>query len=300
MALAGFNDRRQLRQQGKLNELQEMQYRKLLELQMAKELEMWEKTGYGAQKEQMMKAGLNPALMYGMSGGGGQTTGGTGSAPSAESAPSGGGEIGMAMGMALQNRMVAAQTKLIEAQAENVKTDTAKKAGVDSAVAASQAGLAGAQADEARGRIELLAQQTENEKLKWNMMTVQLGLDRLELKIKNDTSEATIESIKSQAAKLAEEAQQAMIQTKVDKDTQDAVISEIKGRAALVWAQQELAKSNIQLNDEQKKKIMQEIDHMMHDTVQGYNANILQQRIVDIMHYEAKIDAAFKPMQTVS
>ena len=37
--------------------------------------QMWLDTMYPAQKEQMVKAGLNPALMYGMKGGGGATTG---------------------------------------------------------------------------------------------------------------------------------------------------------------------------------------------------------------------------------
>ena len=45
------------------------------------QLEMWEKTNYPAQVAQMRKAGLNPALMYGQAGAGGQL-GGT--------APSGG------------------------------------------------------------------------------------------------------------------------------------------------------------------------------------------------------------------
>ena len=38
--------------------------------------EMWEKTNYAAQIEQMKKAGLSPALMYGQAGAGGGTVSG--------------------------------------------------------------------------------------------------------------------------------------------------------------------------------------------------------------------------------
>ena len=62
--------------------------------------------------------------MYGMSGGGGQTVGGSGGGgTNAPEAPKGGHEI---EGMAL----LRAQKELIQAQTENVKTDTEYKGGV--------------------------------------------------------------------------------------------------------------------------------------------------------------------------
>ena len=42
----------------------------------ARAYEMWEKTNYPAQIEQMKKAGLSPALMYGQAGAGGGTVSG--------------------------------------------------------------------------------------------------------------------------------------------------------------------------------------------------------------------------------
>lgn len=42
------------------------------------QMKTWQDTGYGAQMKMMKEAGLNPGLMYGMSGGGGQTTGSQG------------------------------------------------------------------------------------------------------------------------------------------------------------------------------------------------------------------------------
>ena len=82
--------------------------------------EMWEKTNYSAQKEQMKKAGLNPALMYGMSGGGGVTTG-----PSNATAEGQAGNTNIGMGI-----QAVAQLELLKAQKENIEADTeAKKVG---------------------------------------------------------------------------------------------------------------------------------------------------------------------------
>jgi len=122
---AGANDRRQIRQQRRLNKLENEQ----TEFNMQKQLEMWEKTGYGPQKQQMKRAGINPALMYGMGGGGSQTasiTTGTG-----QHAPSGGGEIPAIMGLGMQLALLRAQKENIEADTEQKKAVTEKTAGVD-------------------------------------------------------------------------------------------------------------------------------------------------------------------------
>lgn len=47
--------------------------KEMTDYNMGKQLELWEKTGYGAQMKQMDKAGLNPALMYKNGGAGGST-----------------------------------------------------------------------------------------------------------------------------------------------------------------------------------------------------------------------------------
>jgi hypothetical protein len=80
------------------------------------QMDMWNKTNYGAQKDHMLEAGLNPALMYGMSGGGGATTGSQGGG----SAQGGNASAPMDIGNALQ-------MGLMEAQIENIKADTKDK-----------------------------------------------------------------------------------------------------------------------------------------------------------------------------
>lgn len=115
-----YDYRKQREQQGKLMDMQIEGERRLMELQNQYQLEMWEKTGYGAQKDQMKRAGLNPALMYGMGGGGGQTVGGGMPSVGAGTAhdPNTRGAI---------NGMGILQGAMLAAQIENIKADTKNK-----------------------------------------------------------------------------------------------------------------------------------------------------------------------------
>lgn len=111
-------DKRQISQQEKLNELNSKT-----------QMEMWNKTGYGAQKNQMEEAGINPALMYGMGGGGGQSVGG-GAAQAATGAANTQASTGMGMSIA-QMGMMAAQKANIEADTKKKEVEANKLAGVD-------------------------------------------------------------------------------------------------------------------------------------------------------------------------
>lgn len=117
-------NRRQLRQQEKLQQLQIAGNKEMLEAQRLKELQMWKDTSYPAQMAMMKEAGLNPALMYGMGGGGGTTVGGGGSAVSGGTAT---GASGQGMAGAMMGIQMKAQTELLQAQKENIQADTANK-----------------------------------------------------------------------------------------------------------------------------------------------------------------------------
>lgn len=135
----GAQDRRQLKQQRRLNELQIEGNKRMVDIQKNADLEMWKNTSYGAQKEQMEKAGINPALMYGMSGGGGITTGGSapqvsgGQATAERTADSNG--MGMQLG---QMELMRAQIRMMNAQADKAEAEAVKTAGVDTELAGTQ------------------------------------------------------------------------------------------------------------------------------------------------------------------
>ena len=86
-------DKRQLKQQEKLNELQIKGNKELAKYGNELQYEMWQKTNYPAQVEMLKEAGLNPGLMYGGAGAGGQTGASTGGQVTGGNAPAGGGCI---------------------------------------------------------------------------------------------------------------------------------------------------------------------------------------------------------------
>ena len=88
------------------------------------QMDMWNKTNYGAQVGHMKEAGLNPALMYGSAGQGG-TTGSQGGG----SASMGSSQQGKVMD--LQNALVGAQIDGIKAKAESDRANANKTSGVD-------------------------------------------------------------------------------------------------------------------------------------------------------------------------
>lgn len=124
LIFAKQQDKRQLAQQQRLQNLEIQGTNALQDRAQERQLEMWEKTGYGAQMRQLKEAGLNPGLIYGQSGMGGQTTGSGGPQASGADAPKGGGEAVALMGMALQNQKTAAEMRLIEAQTAKTATET--------------------------------------------------------------------------------------------------------------------------------------------------------------------------------
>jgi len=130
LIVGGINDRRQIKQQGKLQEMQIKGMKEMADYNYGKQLQMWQDTGYEAQKAQMKAAGLNPGLMYGMSGGGGQTVGtGSGGGPTGGTAPVGGGEAMGMIGMGLQMELLRAQKDVMESQAQKNRADAALTAG---------------------------------------------------------------------------------------------------------------------------------------------------------------------------
>lgn len=87
------------------------------------QMEAWKKTNYPAQVKMLEAAGLNPALMYGMSGGGGTTAGsqGGGSAQGGNAPSQGNIDLPLAM--------LGAQIENLKAQTEKTKEETTNIAG---------------------------------------------------------------------------------------------------------------------------------------------------------------------------
>lgn len=124
-----INDGRQYKQQKRLQDLQIQGQQQMTDYNMRKQMEMWQNTSYPAQVEMMKKAGLNPALMYGMGGGGGATTGNASGSVSGATAQQNPGELTGMMGYGLQLQLLKAQKDNIEADTANKQADATLKGG---------------------------------------------------------------------------------------------------------------------------------------------------------------------------
>lgn len=207
LLLEGHNDRRQLEQQKKLQEQQIKGQKEMADYQQGLQMKMWKDTNYGAQKEELKAAGLNPGLIYGMSGGGGATTGSaSGAGVAGAQAPVGGGEV---QGMGMQSAMMAAQLKLMEAQANKTNVEAQNIGGVqkDNIIAST---------NNLTETTKLIGEQVKSQTVMRNGME----LDNIFKGIQNDIQSATASSqIKFQTA----EANAA--EAKVDQ-----ILSEIEGQ----------------------------------------------------------------------
>lgn len=229
-------DERQIKQQQKLTDMQSKANEEAAERSQQRSMEMWNATNYGATKKHMEDAGLNPALLYGMSGGGGATT-----AAPAEQGVSGGQAASGAenqkansgMGMALgQAALIAAQVEATKAQAEKTKVETEKIAGVDTKLGEAQTG----------------------------MIDVSKRLAEIQLEIAGATQSQAIDRIISESEKMTAEAVQAQQTQVITENTMEEQIQRIKTESIGALIENEVKRSGISMNDARIKEIAASIE----------------------------------------
>ena len=268
---AGMNDRRQIRQQRKLQALQLEGNKQMMDWQQQKEMEMWRSTSYGAQKEQMEKAGLNPALMYGMSGGGGTTTGGGSGQVSGGNAPVGGGEIMMGLQLATQQ----AQIKLMEAQAVKTEAEAQKIQGVDTELT--------------RTQTESLTQGISNQRAVETLTKVQSNLAKLDEQIKGDTVESVIKQIKWASELMRQQLDMAATEAQLNREQREDKVKLLKAQIVSIGLGQLLTGAQIQntntdtkLKAEQILKTDQDRRAVAQQIMMGWEALSVQQKLARI------------------
>lgn len=181
-AISPTSEESQLAQQGRLNQLNMRYNIGMMNAQKASQLDMWNKTNYEAQKKHMENAGLNPGLMYGMSGGGGSTTG---SASGGNFQSQAGSDVAREQN-AIMRTSQQMQLGLMEAQKANIEADTKLKG-----VTADK--TSGVDTELERTKIDNLIAQTENTKVDTEGKQLKNLMSDIELTVARGTSDLKVQ-----------------------------------------------------------------------------------------------------------
>lgn len=245
LALEKHNDARQIRQQQKLTDMQANANRQQADYSQKLAYDMWEKTNYSAQMQQLKKAGLNPGLIYGMSGGGATTTGAPNTAGvGAGQAPQGGGEV---QGMGIQMM----QLQLMQAQKENIEADTANK-NADT----TNKPKTGANIEASTGQI--LAN-TGNIKADTKLKEIQTMIQEATAKYADEAAETQLFILKDTDARMTNEINKLSAEADLATQTVETKIEQARAELTGQYLQNAAVKAGIQLTEEQTKQVIQNI-----------------------------------------
>lgn len=281
----GIERRAQLKQARKLQALQMEGQREMTDYNTQRQLDMWKATGPQGQMEQLKAAGLNPALIYGMGGAGGQTANVETGQVQGQSAPQGNyGMIGMEIGSRMAQN--AAQLELIQAQADNARADAELKR--------KNIPKVGAETD-------LVLQNIQNAKAQQQYTESMNAWQQLETSFAKDTYRARQTQIDNQITQQVELIRQIGLANKWTEETWADARKTVAAKAIeaelhneLLKVQKLAAEKGIELTD-------QEIQKLKADIAQGWQKLHLEEvegMRNDIRLKQSELDLFYKEMQT--
>nr|DAR36359.1 MAG TPA: DNA pilot protein VP2 [Microviridae sp.] len=239
----------------KLMEIQNRYNEQMAKNNQQRNKDLWDYTNYENQKQHIKNAGLNPALMYGMGGGGGVSANGAQgqgvTQPTDRSV-----EMGLKQqGLGLQLASIASQVDLNKSQAEKNKAEAEKISGVDTKVQ--------------EATIDNLIAQTSNEKVKKGLILGQIRVADAEEELKRNTADWTkekseetrwnVKSLQKGIEKLIEEINGTKLDNELKKKTIDNKVKESSLTLQSLMAEILLKGSQQKVNEEQAKAIPAEI-----------------------------------------
>jgi len=236
LALEGHNDRRQLEQQYKLQAQQMQGQKHMTDYNMQKQLELWKATNYGAQMEQLKAAGLNPGLIYGMSGGGGQTANLAQGQVSGGEAPKGGHEVIDMQGMGMQMALLQAQKRVLETQADKNAAEAQKTSGIDTAGVKQSI-------TESQTRVDSLLQGIDNARQQHEIQKLEITLKNIENYEKQATQSDRMDYIEYQTKIAMKQLDNVTAEAFINKSTVQQKIDIIRAEAIGAILKNELTKT---------------------------------------------------------
>lgn len=247
--------------------------KKLMKEQMKNEKEMsehyydmsmrkWEDTGYGAQMDQMKRAGLNPGLMYGGAGAGGQTS-------QVQASPQSAGAVG-GQGSSMNNMLMMSQMELMKAQANKTEAEAEKIKGVDT--------------EKTVAETASLTQGVENQKAVQELTKAQHRMAEIDGEVKWQTMEQVIKGVELATERALHDVKTAKWEANLNEATYQDKVDIVKNEAIGVILKNHLLQSQKGLTDEQARKTAQDIINSIKQVEQGQEMN-------NIKSFEAGVKA---------
>ena len=178
--------KRQFKNEKELMGLQAKYNREAATYSQQLQKEMWDYTNYENQVKHLKAAGLNPALLYGMSGGGGSTAG-------SASAAGVGNPGTQAVGMGLEAAQIFSNIRLTNAEASKAEAEAEKTSGVDTEFTKAQTSLANFNATLADKKGKLTDEQLETQKQLTSKYTQEVRLLMTQADVAEETKENEIQ-----------------------------------------------------------------------------------------------------------
>lgn len=251
-------------QTGQARDLQEVQLegqQRMAKTNKDMALQLWKDTNASAQRREYEKAGLNIGLMYGGGGQGGSTSVASGST-AGQSASS---ESGAGKGMEMMNASLMNQ-----AQIELAKSQTVKNL---------------AEAENISGGIkENLATDVINKEL----VGEGIKLDNI---LKEETQTANIQKAGVEVNKLITEMRRVGLENQISEQVIDEKIKQIELETISKTLENELTKNKIELTEEQKRAISEELAQGWEKLYIGLKDVGTKQHQNAINEFTAKINA---------
>lgn len=272
MVLGKQNDERQYEQAQRLQQLQIQGQEQLTDYNMSKQLQMWHQTNYGAQVDELNKAGLNPALLYGGGGGGGTTANVSQGSVSGQSASQNPGE---AQAMASQGIQAAMGLQLMKAQEQVLETQADKNQAEADATRGVQTDVGRQNIAESQARIDNLMQGLDNMRQDYEVKKLEITMKNIENFEKQASQPDRLSYIKTEAATAIQLYKSVSAEAKIDQAAVNDRIKIIQEQAINSVIQNMQARSNVRKTD-------QEINQIVNNIMNGVNQQSNQNQELDI------------------
>lgn len=238
-------DKRQVEQQGKLNDVNAKTAKELADYEQALKMKMWKDTNYGAQLKQAEMAGVSKAAVLGGNGsgaGGGASVGSVGGGNAADAAAAQNAATNQAMSMA-QIANLNANTKKTEVEAQNMGAEGIGGQNVQADTAVKQAT---AKIQEVAANV---AKTTEYEAVRQIVGAANEQIEKAreqfnKAQVAEETQRAEIQKIQAEAA--GELVKNSLMRSEIGKNA--AQVNEISNSIKQKWAQVKQGQEQVNIN----------------------------------------------------